>query len=150
MKGTLAMATLLLVFNFADATAAETRPASGESAEVAKTLLMHHLASFTDNDLDAVVSDYTDESVLVTADATYSGRAAIRGFFADLIREFPRRKTRFDLDRLVVNEGLALIVWHATTPTLNVPLGTDTFVLKDGKILRQTLVGQLQRRSDGR
>jgi hypothetical protein len=149
MKSTLAMATLLLAFNVADATAVETQPASGGSAEVAKTLLMHHLASFKDNDLDAVVSDYTDESVLITADTIYTGRQAIRGFFAGMIPQFPKQKTRFDLDKMIVNEGLALIVWHATTPTLNVPLGTDSFLLKDGKILQQTFVGQMQRRSDG-
>jgi ketosteroid isomerase-like protein len=114
------------------------------TAEPARTLLAHHLRAFADNDLDAILSDYTDESVLITADATYTGRKQIRGFFAGLIPHFPKEKTRFDLDKMIVDEAVVFIVWHASTPTLNVPLGTDTFVVKDGKIHRQTFAGQLQ------
>lgn len=119
-------------------------------AATTKTLLMHHLSSFQDNDLDAVVSDYTDASVLITAGATYTGRQAIRGFFAKLIPQFPKKRTRFELDKMIVNDELVFIVWHATMPTLSVPLGSDTFLVKDGKIHRQTFVGQMQSTSDRR
>jgi ketosteroid isomerase-like protein len=114
------------------------------NVEVTKTLLTHHLSSFQDNDLEAVVSDYTDESILMTTDATYTGREAIRGFFAKLIPQFPKQETRFELDKMIINGEVVFIVWHATTPTLKVPLGSDTFVVKDGKIHRQTFVGQLE------
>jgi len=109
-----------------------------------ETLLNRHIGSFQDNDIDAVMSDYTDESVLVTADATYIGRARIREFFAGLIPHFPKRGTTFVLDKMVVHPDVAFIVWHADTPTLQVPLGSDTFVFKNGKIHRQTFVGQLR------
>jgi hypothetical protein len=45
---------------------------------------------------------------------------------------------------MIIHGELVFIVWQATTPTLNVPLGSDTFAVKDGKIHRQTFVGQLQ------
>jgi len=38
---------------------------------------------------------------------------------------------------------MVYIVWHAKTPRLEVPIGSDTFVIKDGKIYQQTFVGQL-------
>jgi len=104
----------------------------------------HHVSAFRDNDLDGVMSDYTDESVLITADATYAGRTQIREFFAGLIPQFPKHGTPFELDKLIIHQGVAFIVWHADTPTLQVPLGSDTFVFKDGKIHRQTFVGQLR------
>lgn len=116
---------------------------AGESATT-RALLQRHLSAFLDNDLEAVLSDYTDESVLVTADATYTGVEAIRGFFATLVPLFPKAKSRLDLDRMVVDGDVAFIVWHATTPAVTVTLGTDTFVLKAGKIHRQTFVGQMQ------
>jgi predicted SnoaL-like aldol condensation-catalyzing enzyme len=141
---------LWLPFSIADAAAQDARGSVGAAtADAAKALLTHHLSSFQDNDLDAVVSDYTDESVLVTPEATYTGRKEIRGFFSRLIPQFPKQGTRFQLDKMVVNEGLVFIVWHATTPTLTVPLASDTFLVKDGKILRQTFVGQLQRAGRG-
>lgn len=101
-------------------------------------LLTHHLGSFKANDLDALMSDYTDESVLITGDATFTGSAEIRGFFAALIPQFPSGSTSLELDRMTVVDDLLFIVWHASTPTLNVALGTDTLLVRHGKIHRQT------------
>lgn len=150
MKTTLKAVAVLLAFvaSFASANPAQhdhservTTTAAADGAT--KDLLMHHLQSFQKNDLEAVMSDYTDESVLTTKDATYSGRKEIRAFFASLIPEFPQNGSTFDLDKIVVNDGVVLIVWHAKTPTLDVPFATDTFVIKEGKISRQTFAGEV-------
>lgn len=39
--------------------------------ETSRVIIMHHLASFQSNDLEALIADYTNESVLITQDATY-------------------------------------------------------------------------------
>ena len=109
-----------------------------------KNIITHHLSSFQDHDIDAVVSDYVAESVLITRDAIYTGPEEIRPFFVELVKHFPKEKSTFNLDKFVVQDGLAFIVWHGQTPSLVVALGTDTFVLKDGKILQQTFVGDLK------
>ena len=111
--------------------------------EISKEIVMHHLSSFQDNNLEAVVSDYTTESILITQDATYTGLEEIKNFFAGLMPHFPKQKSSFQLDKLIVNNDLVYIVWHAKTPSLQVPLGSDTFIIKDGKIYQQTFVGQL-------
>ena len=151
IKTALTISAAWLAIGLADAAAKDARePSAVTTAQDTKSLLTHHLSSFQDNDLDAVASDYTDESVLITAEATYTGRTAIRGFFANLIPQFPKRQTRFELDKMIVDGELVFIVWHAITPTLKVPLGTDTFLVKDGKIHRQTFAGEMQRSSDSR
>ena len=110
-----------------------------------RKIIMRHLSNFLqDNDLEAVVSDYTDKSILITQDATYTGTEGIRVFFDGLIKHFPKQQSSFELDKLVVNDELAYIVWHANTPSLDVPYGTDTFILKDGKIHQQTFAAQLK------
>ena len=110
-----------------------------------RKIIMRHLSNFLqDNDLEAVVSDYTDKSILITQDATYRGTQDIRAFFDGLIKHFPKQQSTFELDKLVVNDELAYIVWHANTPSLDVPYGTDTFILKDGKIHQQTFAAQLK------
>ena len=113
-------------------------------SDATKNLLTHHLSSFLDNDLEAVVSDYTDESVLITQAATYIGRKEIATFFADLIIHFPKGNANFDLDKMEVKDEFAFIVWHATTPSVNVPLGSDTFIITGGKIRKQTFVGIME------
>jgi predicted SnoaL-like aldol condensation-catalyzing enzyme len=112
--------------------------------DASRNTVMHHLGSFQDNDLEAVTADYTNESVLITRDATYNGPEAIKDFFATLMIHFPKQRSGFVLDKMVVNNELVFIVWHANTPSLDVSLGTDTFIIRDGKIYRQTFAGQLK------
>ena len=114
------------------------------SSDVSMNVVMHHLSSFLDNDLEAVMSDYTKESVLITQAATYTGLQEIKAFLAGLMTNFPKQKSSLALDKMVVNDGLVYIVWHAETPSLEVPLGADTFIIKEGNIFRQTFVGQLK------
>ena len=131
--------------------AGDTREPVGALAPNAMTrLLTHHLSSFQDNDLEALMSDYTEESILITADATYAGCAEIRSFFSALIPQFPKQNTRFELDKMTVIDDLLFIVWHASTPTVKVALGTDTLLVRQGKIYRQTFVGQMEQISLGR
>jgi ketosteroid isomerase-like protein len=117
---------------------------STQSPDAMTALMTHHLSSFQDNDLEALMSDYTEESVFITADATCTGTAEIRAFFAGLIPLFPKQSTRFELDKMVVVEDLLFIVWHASTPTVKVSLGSDTLLIRQGKIHRQTFVGRLE------
>ena len=111
--------------------------------EISKEVVMHHLNSFLDNNLEAVMSDYTNESVLITRDTTYTGLEEIKVFFVGLIMHFPKQKSNLVLDKLVANNDLVYIVWHANTPSLQVPIGSDSFIIKDSKINQQTFVGQL-------
>jgi predicted SnoaL-like aldol condensation-catalyzing enzyme len=112
--------------------------------DTSRDIIMHHLGSFQENDLESVVSDYTNESVLITQEATYKGPEEIKDFFSALMVHFPKRKSSFELDKVVVNDELVYIVWHANTPSLDVPLGTDTFIIREGKIYQQTFAGQLK------
>ncbi len=114
-----------------------------EKDEISKDIIMHHLNSFLDNNIEALLSDYTNESVLITQAAIYSSVDEIRDFLVGLNRHFPQKTSNLVLDKMVVKDELVFIVWHAKTPSLMVPIGSDTFIIKDGKIYRQTFVGQL-------
>ncbi len=117
-----------------------TSALSKESEDV----LLNHLHSFASNDLDTLMGDYTEESVLITHEEIYNGKDSIRGFFTGMMEHFPADQSDFKLDKMVSNDELVFIVWHATTPSLEVALGTDTFVIKKGKILKQTFAGQMK------
>jgi hypothetical protein len=109
-----------------------------------EAVVRNHLSSFQKNDLEAVLADYTNESILVTQDAIFKGLSQIRTFFTGLVRHFPKPKSTFELDKFVVTGELAFIVWHGETPSLEVIFGTDTFVVVEGKIRQQTFAGQLR------
>ena len=109
-----------------------------------KNLLLHHLKSFQENNIAALMNDYTTESVLITQDTTYVGFEEIKFFFTNLVTLFPKEKSNFELDKMITKNNLMYIIWHAKTPTLDVPFGSDTFIIKDNKIYQQTFAGQLK------
>ena len=107
-------------------------------------IVTQHIESFLENNLEAVLSDYTSESVLITEEAIYTGTEEIRAFFSGLITHFPRQTSKMSLEKMVVDDTLVFIVWRAKTSSLEVPFASDTFIVKEGKIHRQTFVGQLK------
>ncbi|MBN8858042.1 MAG: hypothetical protein J0H29_06620 [Sphingobacteriales bacterium] len=48
------------------------------------------------------------------------------------------------MEKKVINDNLVCIVWHGRSPSLEVSFATDTFIIENGKILRQTFAGQLK------
>ncbi len=108
-----------------------------------KDIVIHHMDSFYNNDIDALMSDYTEESIIVTLEQTFKGLKEIRKFVQQLVAFFPKGKTILVLDRISIEDDLGYIVWHAKTPNIDIPLGSGTFILKNGKISQQTFVGQL-------
>jgi hypothetical protein len=111
------------------------------SREQTKSVLEHHLAAFGENDLVSIMADYSNESIVVTPDSTYVGLKQIEAFFVSVFPAFPVEGTTSEIDRIVIENELAYVVWHAETPTVEVPLGTDTFIIEDGKIKLQTFAG---------
>jgi hypothetical protein len=109
-----------------------------------ENVLLRHLHSFVNNNLETLMQDYTEQSMLVTHDRTYNGLQEIRAFFTELMDHFPKDHSDFKLDKLVVSDELGFIVWRANTPSLQVSLGTDTFLIKGDKISRQTFAGQMK------
>jgi hypothetical protein len=111
------------------------------SEDKTKQVLEHHWQAFTQNNMEEVMADYTEESVLITPNATFKGLDEIRKNFESAFITFPSDKTSFQLSKSVIDRDVAYILWQAKTPTLNLTYATDTFVIRDGKIIRQTYAG---------
>lgn len=112
-------------------------------ASVTQLILDHHMQTFKQNDLEGVMDDYTDESVLITPDHVYTGLAEIRQNFVAAFQALPTNGTTLTLTKSVVSKDVAYIIWKATTPTLEFKFATDTFIIQNGKIVRQTYSGDV-------
>jgi len=113
------------------------------SSEKTKEVIEHHLQALAENDLEMLLSDYTEESVFFTQDSTFYGLDQIQGFMQGVLPLFPIEGTEFIVDKMAVDDEIGFIVWHASTPVINIPFGTDTYVIEDGKIIIQTFAGVL-------
>src|SRR5262249_3002145 len=112
-------------------------------AATTKDVLSHHLDCFGKGDLAGIMADYTAASRIFTPDGILRGPDAIRPLFVKLIEEFAKPGMSFDMVRQDIDGELAYIVWRAETADNRYELGTDTFVVRDGKIVSQTFAGKI-------
>ena len=110
-----------------------------------EAVLTHHLEGFSAGDVDMVMEDYTEASVLIMPDGTYTGLESIRAVFTDLFGGLFKPGTyEFTMDRTDISGDVAYIVWHSANAGVDVKIGTDTFLIEDGKIALQTFAAFLE------
>jgi ketosteroid isomerase-like protein len=112
-----------------------------------KDVLDHHLKCFGDCDLAGVLSDYAPGAVLFTRERPLRGADAIRPLFQSMIAEFSRPGARFNMKEQFVEGEYAYILWTAETSENVYEMGTDTFVIRDGKIVAQSFTGTITPRN---
>jgi ketosteroid isomerase-like protein len=101
-----------------------------------KAILDHHQAALDAGDVDDLMTDYTEDSVFISnLGGAVKGLDGIRGIFAATSGGMPG----FELVAEHIDGDVAFIVWKAD----NIPFGTDTFVIREGKIATQTVALQL-------
>lgn len=104
----------------------------------------HHLAALGKGDVEEILSDYTDDSVLLTADGTFKGRAALRGYFSAAVAGlFTPGTYAFTMGVVWIEGEVAYCVWQACCVGAEIVMGTDTFVVRDGKIATQTFAAKI-------
>ena len=109
-------------------------------------VLNHHLQAFASADVDEVMKDYTDDSVFLGTDGKLTGREEIRTVFEGLISGLFRPGTyQFEMDATEVVGEVAFIAWHSSNEGATVPLGTDTFLIRDGKIAVHTFAAKIDK-----
>lgn len=102
-----------------------------------EAVVRHHLEAFLEQQgLDAVLDDYADDACFLSEGRAYCGKPSIRGFFEGFIAALPPQAIgQFTLRSLRVQGEVAYITWSAGA---QLPLGTDTFVVRKRKIVAQT------------
>jgi ketosteroid isomerase-like protein len=98
--------------------------------------LTRHLQAILQADVDAIMADYTDASVLVTPNGQLAGLDAIRNFFTQFIGGAPPELIKaLALTHQEITGEIAYIIWKAEP---FIPFATDTFLIRNNAILVQT------------
>jgi ketosteroid isomerase-like protein len=108
-----------------------------------KDVLSNHLKCFGEGDLKGILSDYAPGAVLFTSNGPLRGVDEIRPLFQAMIAEFGKPGARFSMKQQLVEGDYAYILWAAETADNVYELGTDTFVVRDGKIVAQSFTGKI-------
>ena len=103
-----------------------------------KDVFEHHLACFAAGDLEGILSEYTEQSVLMTPLGPFRGLPEIRRFFEAVYAEFGAPGTQFTQHQTLIEGDCAFIAWDAETSANKYEAASDTFVIRDGRIAVQT------------
>ena len=108
-----------------------------------KEVLDNHLKCFGEGDLKGILSDYALDAVLFTSDGSLKGADAMRPLFQALIAEFGKPGAAFRMKQQSVEGDYDYILWTAETADNVYEMATDTFVVRDGKIVAQSFTGKI-------
>jgi hypothetical protein len=114
-------------------------------APTTQEVLTHHLNCF--GDIAGTMADYCARSRFFTPGGLLRGSDAIQKFFVRLFEEFAKPGMSFEMLQEEVDGDTAYIVWKAETADNRFELGTDTFVVQNGKIITQTFAGKISPKS---
>lgn len=108
------------------------------SSDATQKIWEHHIAAWTSRNIPAILADYSSKAVVFVNGKRFEGAQEIGSLFAQLFVLFGRA-SRHIIDPAVVNAGLVYITWNARIDGLEHPVGTDTFVIQNEKIIYQTI-----------
>ena len=103
-----------------------------------------HLRSFAASDVDGVLADYASDAVLFVPGGPLKGTRAIRPLFEALVAEFAKPGSSFTMQQQSVEGDHAYILWTAETADNSYEFATDTFVVKNGKIVAQSFAARIK------
>ena len=109
-----------------------------------KAVLDHQLAAFSAGSADEVLMDFADDAALITPDTIHTGREAIHTAYGAMFSGLFKPGTYdFTMDAMHVAGDVAYIAWRASCAAAEVTMGTDTFVVRDGRIIAQTFTAKM-------
>jgi ketosteroid isomerase-like protein len=107
-------------------------------------VLDRHLKSFAEYDLDGVLADYSSDAVLFVPTGPLKGPDAIKPLFQALISEFAKPGSSFTMQQRCIEGDHAYILWIAETADNSYEFATDTFVVRNGKIVAQSFAAKIK------
>jgi hypothetical protein len=113
-------------------------------------VLNHHLSSFAERDVDGVLTDYSSDAVLFSPAGPFKGPDAIRPVFQTLVSEFAKPGSSFTLLLRSIEGDYAYIIWTAETADNSYEFATDTFLVRNGKIVAQSFAAKIKPKGEQR
>jgi len=107
-------------------------------------VLDRHLSCFAERDIEGVLADYSSDAVFFSPAGPLKGPNAIRPFFQTFVSEFAKPGASFTMLQRYINGDHAYIIWTAETPDNSYEFATDTFFVRNGKIVAQSFAAKIK------
>jgi ketosteroid isomerase-like protein len=108
-----------------------------------KEVVENHLKCFGEGDIDGVLSDYAPGAIMFTSAGPLKGADAMRPMYRALIAESGKPGARFTMKQQSFEGDYGYILWTAETADNLYEIATDTFVVRDSKIVAQSFTAKI-------
>lgn len=108
-----------------------------------KAVVKRHIDALLSRDLDRILEDYAEDAFFLSnmAPGAICGRTALRAFWTQALQIFtPAVLSCLEFKQQQIEKDVAYLLWSAGPV---IPFGSDTFIVRDGKIAAQTGTAQL-------
>ena len=113
------------------------------STRTPQETFQHHAEVLIAGDIDGIVSDYSDDAVMITPAGALRGKDGVRQGFEKLLSDLPNAE--WDVPTQIFEGDVLFIEWSARSQSTYAEDGIDTFVFDaDGLIRAQTVRYTLQ------
>ena len=112
-------------------------------------VLDRHLKSFDEGDVGGILADYSADAVLFLPTGPLRSPDAMKPVFEALVSEFAKPGASFTMLHRSIEGDYAYIVWTAETADNSYELATDTFVVRNGKIVAQSFAAKTKPKTPG-
>ena len=102
-----------------------------------------HMKCFAERDLDGVLADYSPDAVLFIPGRPLKGLGELKPFFQAFLAEFAKPGASFSMQERSADGDYAYILWGAESADNSYELATDTFVVRNGKIVAQSFAAKI-------
>ncbi len=110
-------------------------------ARTPEQVVTHHLAVFTQHNLEGVLSDYADDAIFIAPKQTVQGKVALRHLFESFFATGDGKAPAPVFEARVTADGdVAYEHWVSNPGKPGSMAGTDAFVVRHGKILFHTVM----------
>ncbi len=105
----------------------------------AEAVTSHHADAFIARDIDAVMSDYAENAVLITPDGVYSGAENVRARLQEAMQSGDQSEAPFSVTKTQIADPMVYVEWTWAMADGSMLYGSDTFIVEHGKIAKQTV-----------
>ena len=105
-----------------------------------ESVVKQFLANWDARNLEAMMASYTEDSaVLMPQQKPFKGKEQIHNLMKGFVDDFSKPGAVWDTYALMAEGQIVYILWKGETAANKFPFGSNTFVVKDGKIAYQTI-----------
>ena len=111
---------------------------SNGDAKTTEAVLKHHDEALVSRNIEGIMEDYVDDSVIFTPSGSFKGLDAIRANFTGVLQMMaPEVMANMKTIKQDIDGEYGYVLWSAAPA---IPFAGDTFHVHNGKIVMQSVV----------